>query len=120
MLDNVPDIADLDARSHNLDAFAHAFIGGINQFLYMLRSIADDEHLAGIPMETILDHGDINIDDIAIFQFLVPGYAVTDLVVDRGTDRFREATVIQRGRDGLLLVDDVIVTQLVEFVCCLW
>ena len=75
------------------------------------------EHLAGVTMEAIFDHSDVDIDNISIFQLLIPGYAMAYLVVDRGADGSGEATVVQRGRDGLLLVDDVIMANAIELVC---
>lgn len=36
----------------------------------------------------ILDGRDVEVDDVAVFQRPVAGYAVADLLVDRGTDGF--------------------------------
>jgi len=41
---------------------------------------------------------------------------VADDVINRGANRFREAAIIERCRDCLLLVDDVIVTDAIQFV----
>ena len=69
----------------------------------MRGDIAHLHHDAGIAVVFVLDHGDIDIDDIAVFQFLgVRGDAVADHIVDRGADRAREAVVVQRGGDRLL------------------
>ncbi len=35
-------------------------------------------------------------------------------MVDRGADRLREAFVVERGRDGFLLVDDVVMADAVQ------
>jgi len=55
------------------------------------------------------------------FEWLVVRDAVTNLVVDRGADRLgvglvASRRVVQRGWNGLLHIDDVVVAELVEFV----
>lgn len=47
------------------------------------------KHAAGVAVVAILDRGDVKVDDIAIFQLLIARYAMANLVIDRGTDRFR-------------------------------
>ena len=72
-------------------------------------------HDAGIPVVAVLDHGHIDIDDVAVFQFAaVGGDAVADHVVDRGADRAGEAIVVKRGRDGLLGAGNVVVADPVQ------
>ncbi|MNN46538.1 hypothetical protein D3C81_1609220 [compost metagenome] len=78
--------------------------------------MADGEHLAGVAVVTVLDHRDVDIDDVAILQRFVVGDAVADDVVDRGADRLGEALVVQRRGNGLLHVDDVVVADAVQFV----
>ena len=65
-------------------------------------------------MKTVLDDSDININDVTVFEFLVAGYPVTNNVVNRGTDRFREALVVQGRRYGLLFIDDIIMANIVQ------
>ena len=43
---------------------------------------------------------------------------MTYLVINRGTDGFREALVIQRGGDRILFVDDIVMAQSIEFIRC--
>ena len=66
-------------------------------------------------MKLILDYGDIDIDDVTIFQFFIAGNAMTDHVVDRSANRSREAAIIQRGRYGVKIADDIGVANLVQF-----
>ena len=47
-------------------------------------------------MPPVLDHGDVDVDNIALFQGLVAGDAVTDLVIDRSTDGLRIRGVARR------------------------
>ena len=46
-------------------------------------------------MVTLFDHGDIDIDNIALFQyFFVTWDAVANDMINRGADRFRKAFLI--------------------------
>ena len=63
-----------------------------------------------------MDHGDVDVDDVAGAQFLVVGNAVADHMVDRGADGLREAVVADVGGNGLLLADDELVAEAVQLV----
>ena len=69
-------------------------------------------------MVAVFDYRDIDIHNIAVFQFFVGRDAVTNNVVDRRTDRFgkRRMAVIQGRGNGLLLVNNVIVTNRIQLV----
>src|SRR3990167_9401989 len=67
-------------------------------------------------MVFIFDYSDINIHYVAIFQFTRALNAMTDLVIDRGANRFWKAMIIQRGWDSLLNINDIIMTKLVELI----
>lgn len=69
-----------------------------------------------IAMKFILDHRDIDIHDIAVFQHTVAGDAVADLVVDRRADRFGKTVVVQRRRDRFLGVHDVVMADTIQLV----
>ena len=67
-------------------------------------------------MVSVFDDGDIDIDDVAVFQeFVVAGNAMANDVVDRRTDRLGKTLVIQRRRDRPLLFDNMLVADSVEF-----
>lgn len=68
-------------------------------------------------MITILDDGDVQIDDVPFPQLLVVRDAMADDIVHRGADGLGEAVVIERRGDGLLHVDDVVVAEGIQFVC---
>ncbi|MNT32463.1 hypothetical protein D3C72_1683460 [compost metagenome] len=74
------------------------------------------EHAAGVAVVAVLDDGDVDVQGVAILERLVVRDAVADHVVDRGADRLRVALVVERGRDGLLHVDDVVVADLVQLI----
>jgi len=115
-LDGVADIAQVNAGFHQLNAQHHAFVADAAQALGENGRLADEEHLAGITVVAVFDDGDVDIDDVAVFQLFITGNAVADLVVHRGADGFGEAVVVERGGNGQLLVDRVIVANLVQFV----
>ena len=75
---------------------------------------AHEEHLAGIAVVAVLDDGDVDVDDVAVFELFVAGDAMADLVVDRSADGFGKPFVVEGGGDGLLFVDDVVVADAVQ------
>jgi hypothetical protein len=94
----------------------HGFTGDAAEPLSLNIRLANSKHSAAVTMEIILNDGDINIDDVAFFQFFIGRNTMADHVVDRGTDGFGETAVVQRGRNGLLGIDDVVVTDAVQFI----
>ena len=85
------------------------------------RRLADVEHPAGVAVEAVLDHRDVDVHDVAGLQDAIPRNAVADLVIDRGADRLRERRVagrcvVERRRHGLLHLDHVVVAQAIEVV----
>ncbi|MNO50457.1 hypothetical protein D3C76_408340 [compost metagenome] len=68
-------------------------------------------------MVAILDDGDVQVDDVPFPQLLVIGDAVADHIIDRGADGLGEAVIVERGGDGLLYLDDMVVAQGVQLVC---
>ena len=77
--------------------------------------LADEIHTARVAVEAVLNDGDIYVDRIADLELLVAGNAVAHHVVNRCTDRFRKATVVQRGGDSVLNARDVFVADAVQF-----
>ena len=67
-------------------------------------------------MEAIENSGDININDVTIFQNLLARRdAMTDDLVDRSADGFGEALVIQWSWDRIM-VKNVFVTETIQFL----
>ena len=48
----------------------------------MDRWLPDQKHAAGIAVVAILDDGDVNIDDVAMFQLAGARNTMTDLVIN--------------------------------------
>jgi hypothetical protein len=76
-------------------------------------ALANEKHPARVAVPAIEDHGDVDIEDVALHQPPVARDTVTDDMVDRGADRFREAAVVERRRDRIV-IDDEPVAQPVE------
>ncbi|MNL21380.1 hypothetical protein D3C87_1426670 [compost metagenome] len=116
LLDHFADVAEAAAGFDDLDRLVHAFLGDLRQTLGPDRHFADVEHAAGVAVVAVFDHGNVDIQGVAVFQGLVVRDTMADHVVDRGADRLRVALVVERGRDGLLHVDDVVVADLVQLI----
>lgn len=114
-LDGVPDIAQAASRSDLLDTDPERLLGDFDQPFGQDGGLSDAEHLTGIAMEAILDDGNVNVDDIPFFQPLLAGYTVADNLVDRGADRPGKTAVVERRGDGVLFIDNVVVTYFVQF-----
>src|SRR5690606_34374002 len=115
LLDGMADVAQGRARLHRADAAEHGLAGGLDQAPGHHRGLAHVVHAAGVAVPAVLDHGDVDVDDVAVLQDLArAGDAVADDVVDRGADRGGEAAVAHVGRDRALDVDDVVVADPVQ------
>src|SRR5574337_1271280 len=121
LLDRPADVAEPRTRAHQHDAVPHRLVRHRAQALRGDRAVADDEHPAAVAMPAVLDHRDVDVDDVALAQRLVVRDAVADLVVDRGADRLRiwrvaGRLVVQPRRDRALDLGDVVVGELVDRV----
>ena len=114
-LDGVPDIAKSGSGFYFQDAEIHRLLTQFHEACGANWYVTHREHFAGVPMVTVLDDGDVDVDDVTALEFLGSGDAMANRVVDRCADGFREASVIERGRNGALSVHNVIVTNAVQF-----
>ena len=94
----------------------HAFEGDFAQAFGLDRSLTDHEHPAGVAVIAVLDRRDVEIDDVAVLQYPVARHAVADLLIDRGTDRFRIRVVtgrcvVERCRNATLYIDHVVMAE---------
>ena len=76
-------------------------------------SFTHEKHLTGVAVVAIFDNGDIDINDVAVFQLFVGRNTVADAMVHRGADGFWESAVIERCRNRILFVDDVVMANAV-------
>src|SRR5690606_8298170 len=83
--DAVVDAALGGARLHRADAADPRLAGGLHQPARHHRRLADVVHAPGVAVPAVLDHGDVDVQDVAVLQHLaLAGDAVADDVVDRG------------------------------------
>jgi hypothetical protein len=80
---------------------------------------AEIEHPARIAVPAILDHGDVDVDDVADLELLVARNSVADDVIDRRADRRRirpmsRRRVVERRGHDVLDVDLVVVGDAIE------
>ncbi|MNN10471.1 hypothetical protein D3C81_1233940 [compost metagenome] len=115
-LDRMADIPQRRARFHHTNTRAHRLVSGFDQMLRLRCCLADHVHAAGITKPAILDHRDVEVDDVAILQRRARRNAVADHIVDRGTDGFRKTVIANVGRHCFLHIDDVVVAQLIELI----
>jgi len=118
-LDRRADVAQPRPGTHLADAEPHAFESHVDQAPRLDARLADIEHPAAVAVEAVLDHGDIEVQDVAGLEDPLTGYAVADLVVDRGADRLGERPVagrriVERRRYGALHLDHVLMAQVVQ------
>ena len=95
------------------DAAHHRVIGDVDQSLGLQLHVADEIHAAGVAVPAVDDHGDVDIDDVAVAQRLVVRNAVADDVVDRGAERVAIAAIAEAGRNAAMR-GGVVEGQLVE------
>ncbi len=69
---------------------------------------AGEEHPAGVAVPAVQDHGDVDVEDVALLQPPLARNAVADLVVDRGADRLRVAAVVEGRRDRAVRADELL------------
>ena len=120
LLNDMADIAEAGARSHLRNTQPHAFKGNVAQPPCLDRRFADDEHAAGVAVITVLDGGDVDVEDVAVLERLVAGNAVADLMIDGNARRLgvrsvARRLVVQAGRNALLHVGHIFVAEPIQF-----
>ncbi|MGY3645102.1 hypothetical protein ACVWW2_000393 [Bradyrhizobium sp. LM4.3] len=85
----------------------HRLIRHFDQPFGLARDRADRIHAAGIAIPAVDDEGDVDVDDVALFQRTVAGHAVADHVVERGAGRVAVAAIHQRRRIGIVAEGEV-------------
>ncbi|MNI62892.1 hypothetical protein D3C73_1182290 [compost metagenome] len=70
-LNGVTDITERGTRAYCMNAGTHRLIGRVHQPTSLCAWLADKIHAACITEPTILEHRNINIEDIAIREFFI-------------------------------------------------
>ena len=71
-------------------------------------------------MVAVFNHGDINIDDVAVFEFFtVVGHTMANHMIDRGADRFRVGriaggSIVERRGNRALPFDHIVVAEAID------
>jgi hypothetical protein len=115
LLNRRPDITQMSPWGNGIDSLHEAFLRSGDKPLGKNRGLSDREHAARIPVKAVFNDGDVNIDDIAVFESFRSRDTMTYDMVNAGTDRPREPPVIQRGRDGIQSFYDVAMANLIDF-----
>ena len=115
LLNSMANIAKRCARPHLTNAGKQGCTRNIHQTLGFNRRLAGIIHTRGIAMPAIFDDGNIDIDDIAIFQHFCRRWnAVANNVIHRCADTGRKAFVTHVGRNRLLSLNNVFMAQAVK------
>ena len=107
------DVAERGARLDGLDAAPQRLERHLAQAPRLERRRAGEEHPAGVAVPAVQDHRDVDVQDVAVLQPPLSRNAVAYLMVDRDAGRLGIAPVVERGRCGAALQDEV-VTAAVE------
>src|SRR5438034_7237581 len=106
-------------RLHHANAAPHGLVSNLAQTPGLNGWCADVEHAARVSVKAVLDHGDVDVDDVARLELLVTRDAVAHDMVDRSADRrgvwlMPRRRIVERGGHRGLNVDHVVVAQPVE------
>ncbi|MNI17218.1 hypothetical protein D3C73_705800 [compost metagenome] len=115
-LNGVTDVAKGSTGAHPADAGAQGVIGGLDQVPRLGARLAHEIHAAGVAVPAVFFHRDVDVDDVAVLQHGCRRQAMADHFVNGCQHRFRIAEITDVAGNRLLHIDDVLVTQAVEFL----
>ena len=81
-LDNGADVAQVRARLYHANPSPHRLVSDFAQAPRLNGWGADVKHAASVAVKTVLDHGDVDVDDVAWLELLVSRDAVAHHMVD--------------------------------------
>src|SRR5215471_4591660 len=87
LLDRVTNVAEMRAFLDGTNPSPHRFEGDLDETPCLNRRGADIEHPARVAVPAVLDHRDVDVDDVAGTELLVAGDPVADDMIDRRADR---------------------------------
>ena len=102
-LDRLTDMPRGVARLDRFDPPHKSVVSNFDKSLRLSGDLTDRIHATRIPVPAIYDQSHIDIDNIALFEGLGAWNPMANHVVDRRTDRFGVAPVVQGGGDGIVL-----------------
>ena len=114
-LDDATDDVDLAARADGLDAAHHGVLRALDEQVGFFVDGADLEHRAGVAVDAVLVGGDVDIDDVTVFERTVVRDAVANDLVNGSANGLGEAHVAQARRVGVVR-DAELVADAVELL----
>ncbi len=120
ILDRSTDVSEIPSRPNGADAKPKAFMRDPAKSLSLNGNITDFEHSAGVAVEAVLYHRDVDVDDIALPQDLVTRHAMAHLMIDRGAYGLwvwlvTRRGVVERRRNDFLKIHHEIMAKSVHF-----
>ena len=114
--DHGPYIANTPSGAHLPDALPEATVGDVHEFSHFFGDRAHEKHFVGVPMELIEAGRHVDIQDIALLEYLVfSGDAVADHLVQGGADGLGKTLVVE-GRGVGPPGEDIVVAQAVNLL----
>ncbi len=95
-LDGMADVAQISAVSHGADGEVKRSLSDVHEALRVRFDPTDRDGPADVAMPSIDDQGHVDIDDIALAQFLISGDSVANHMVHRGAGCARESSIKER------------------------
>jgi tetratricopeptide (TPR) repeat protein len=114
-LDDPPDGVQRPAGGNRPDAAHRRLVGALDKQPRLLIHGPGEERGVGVAVHPVQERGDVHVDDVAVVDHRVVGYAVADDLVQRGAQRFRVAAVSERAGVGAV-ADEELVADTVELV----
>lgn len=107
-LDHPPDITESIPWADGLDAQLQTPPRDLGQMLRLVTRRADVEGRARITMKPIEIDGDVDVDDVTIFELLVPTRnTMTNTLIEGRTDALGITAIVERRRCRAMLKDKV-------------
>lgn len=115
LFDDAADDVDFAAGAYGLHGAVEGFFGAFNEQAGFFVDVADEQGLVGVAVHIVQVGGDVQVEDVAVFEDGGVGDAVADDLVEGGADGLGEAPVVDGGGVGPV-VADVFVDEYVNVV----
>ncbi len=96
--DGLANRADAAARFERVDRQVQAVERTLGHGTFLFRNLTDQERFTLIAVPFVDDCGDVDVDNVAVFELVVIGDAVADDIVDAGAAALGIILVSERGR----------------------
>ena len=104
-----------NTRFYHAQCQIQAFLRYAAQTLAKNGRFTDDKHFGRIAVVLVFNHGDVDVDDVAVFQVLsVIRDPVAHDFINRDAHGFRITVITQACGNRLLFIHDVVVTDAIQ------